>query len=147
MSDDRRWLRDAIELAGLCPPSSTAYSVGAVLVAGEDVLATGFSREAGMADHAEERALQKVDPGDARLASATMYTSLEPCSTRASRPQSCTQLILDAGIPRVVFAWREPNLFVDCQGAELLRRAGVEVVEIPHFAGAAQEPNRHLTAS
>ena len=64
---------------------------------------------------------------------------MEPCSTRASRPRSCTQLILAAGITRVVFAWREPSIFVDGRGAELLAAAGVEVVEVPELADAARE--------
>src|ERR1700689_917690 len=43
---DLRWLREAIELSRHCPPSETAFSVGAVLVsdAGE-VIATGYWRE------------------------------------------------------------------------------------------------------
>ena len=58
---DRRFLRQAIELSRRCPPSDTAFSVGAVLVeAGGAVLATGFSRESDPHDHAEEAALAKA---------------------------------------------------------------------------------------
>jgi pyrimidine deaminase RibD-like protein len=143
MDDDRR-LREAIDLAASCPPSPSAFSVGALIV-GDDgtVLATGFSRETDDAVHAEEAALAKVAGSD-RLARATIYSSLEPCSTRASRPLSCTRLILDAGIPRIVFAWREPALFVDCEGAELLRAAGREVVERPDLAHLVRAANAHL---
>ncbi|MFF4193333.1 hypothetical protein [Nonomuraea sp. NPDC001831] len=64
---------------------------------------------------------------------------MEPCSTRKSRPTSCTELILRAGIPRVVIVWREPSLFVaDCQGVELLQAHGVEVVELDDLAGAVR---------
>lgn len=75
-----------------------------------------------------------------------MYTSLEPCSTRASRPVTCTQHILDNDIPRIVFAWREPTLFVDCIGAEMLADAGRTVIEITDLADLAREPNLHLFA-
>jgi hypothetical protein len=45
-SPDHHYLRWAIEPSRLCPPSATAFSVGAVIVAaGGEVLATGFSRE------------------------------------------------------------------------------------------------------
>jgi hypothetical protein len=45
----------------------------------------------------------------------------------------------------VVFAWREPSLLVeDCQGAELLREAGIEVVEFPEFAPLVKAANAHL---
>ena len=64
--------------------------------------------------------------------------------TRASRPRSCTSLILDTPIPRIVFAWREPELFVDCRGAELLRAAGREVVEVPELAPLVRQVNAHL---
>jgi diaminohydroxyphosphoribosylaminopyrimidine deaminase / 5-amino-6-(5-phosphoribosylamino)uracil reductase len=136
----------AVELAHCCPPSEGAYSVGAVIVddQGHEV-ARGYSREADPHVHAEESALAKVAPDDPRLPRATIYSTLEPCSQRRSRPRPCTQLILDAGIRRLVLAWREPSLFVaDCQGAELLEAAGVTVVELPEFAERAKAPNRHL---
>jgi len=148
----------AISLAWLCPPSAGAYSVGAVIVAADGTeLARGFSREGGDPHaHAEEAALAKIGPGDPRLARATLYSTLEPCSQRKSRPRSCTELILAtlgaapegrsaAGIGRVVIAWREPALFVaDCQGTELLAQAGIEVAELPELAGPARAPNLHL---
>ncbi|MGC0415296.1 deaminase [Embleya sp. AB8] len=144
---DERWLRYTVELSRNCPPSTSAFSVGAVVVGADgSVLADGYSREGDPLDHAEEAALTKLGEQDPRLRSATMYSSLEPCSVRASRPRSCTELILRAGIPRVVFAWREPSLFVDCEGAELLRAAGVEVVEMPALAGLVRAVNAHLLA-
>jgi riboflavin-specific deaminase-like protein len=136
-------LREAIALADRCPPSST-FRVGAVITDAEDrVLATGYSGETDPADHAEEAALAKLGP-DPRLVTGTIYSSLEPCSARASRPVSCTEHILRAGIPRVVFAWREPNLFVDAEGTELLRAAGREVREFADLAPLVQRTNRHL---
>lgn len=142
---DRRWLREAIELSRACPPSTTAFSVGALVVDADGrVMARGYSREQDPRDHAEEAALGKIDPTDPRLASATIYSSLEPCSTRASRPRSCTRLILAAGIRRVVFAWREPAIFVDCTGAETLRDAGVDVIEVADLAHLVREINAHL---
>ena len=146
MPDDCHWLEQAIELSRSCPVSPTAFSVGAIVVdAGGNVLATGYSRQGGdPVVHAEEAALATLPDGDPRLAAATMYSSLEPCSTRASRPRPCAELIEAAGIGRVVFAWREPALFVDCHGAENLRAAGVEVVEMPDLAPLVQEVNAHL---
>lgn len=139
--DDLGWLSLAVDLAALCPPSQTAFSVGAVVVGPDGTeLARGYSRESDPHDHAEESALRKTGVP----AGSTIYSSLEPCSKRASRPKTCTQLILEAGISRVVFAWREPPLFVDCDGVALLEAAGVTVVELPELAEAARRPNRHL---
>jgi riboflavin-specific deaminase-like protein len=149
---DHRFLRWAVELSRLCPPSDSAFSVGAVVV-GEDgeVLATGYSREQEDHDHAEEVALRKLAQGklgpDPRLRHATLYSSLVPCGARASRPVTCVGHIVAAGIPRVVFAWREPRLFTDGQGAEQLRAADVAVTEVPDLAERARAVNAHLVPS
>lgn len=146
MPDDHTWMKRAIELAWKCPRSDAAYAVGAVIVDAQDnEIATGYSRETDPKVHAEEAALAKLDGDDPRLVGATIYSTLEPCSQRASRPKPCTQLILDAGIPRVVIAWREPSLFVDnCVGVELLAESGLEVVELTELTNDALEPNAHL---
>ncbi len=142
---DRHWLGIAIEEARRCPPSQTAFSVGAVVVdaAGREI-SRGYSREGDPLDHAEESALAKVEPSDPRLAGATIYSSLEPCRVRRSRPMSCSALIKAAGIPRVVYAWREPPLFVEGHGADALAAAGIIVVEVPVLAAAAKAANAHL---
>lgn len=115
--------------------SDTAFSVGAVIVGSDgEEISRGYSRETSPHVHAEESALAKLPPGDPRLVTATIYSTLEPCSERKSSPVTCLQHILNAGIPRVVVAWREPSTFVaDCQGCELLEQAGVTVVELPEF--------------
>lgn len=142
--EDIALLRQAVDLAWRCPPSAT-FKVGAV-VGDRDgaVIATGYSGQGSPHDHAEEVALASLDASDPRLAGATMYSSLEPCSTRASRPRTCTELILLAGIPRIVFAMREPPVFVVCEGARRLREAGRDVVEVPRLAPLVREANAHL---
>ena len=96
---DHRFLRWAVELSRLCPPSDSAFSVGAVVVGEDgDVLATGFSREQEDHDHAEEVALRKLGP-DPRLRHATVYSSLVPCGARASRPVTCVRAHRRGGHP------------------------------------------------
>ncbi|MFJ9926672.1 dihydrofolate reductase family protein [Streptomyces misionensis] len=144
---DRHWLRTACELAALCPPSGTAFSVGAVVVAADGTeLARGHSREGDdPVVHAEEAALAKIDPADPRLPGATVYSSLEPCARRASRPAPCAELILRSGVRRVVTAWREPDTFVaGADGTGVLVRGGAEVVVLPAYEALAKAPNRHL---
>lgn len=162
---DRAWLAAAIELSRRCPPSAQAFSVGAVLVAADgSVLSTGFSRELDPIGHAEEAALVKLgiavniaDPptplagqrpsaevGPAQLATATMYSSLEPCAVRVSRPVPCADLIIASGIGRVVIAWREPPVFAPGGGAVRLRAAGVRVEVLPELAAAARAVNAHI---
>lgn len=144
---DRGWMRHAIGLARLCPPSDTAFSVGAVIVGADGVeIEHGWSRETDAKVHAEESALNKLDPADPRLRHATLYSTLEPCSHRASKDRlPCAERILAAGIRRVVIAWREPATFVDnVVGVERLSAHGVEVVELADLADEAMSMNRHL---
>lgn len=146
---DLHWLRAAIELSRRCTPSMTAFSVGAVLVGADGtVLTEGYSRELDPGDHAEEVALAKIGlPGSAAvsgLADATLYSSLEPCAARASRPIPCADAIIASGIGRVVIAWQEPPIFVPGGGALRLRAAGVAVTTVRELAAAAMAVNSHL---
>jgi pyrimidine deaminase RibD-like protein len=134
---DAGWLAAAIDLSRQCPPSPSAFSVGAILVAADGtVIATGYSRECDGRDHAEEVTLAR--------AAATMYSSLEPCRSRLSRPRSCSELIVAAGVRRVVLAWLEPPLFVPGGGARWLREQGVIVAQIPELGQRARAVNAHL---
>jgi diaminohydroxyphosphoribosylaminopyrimidine deaminase/5-amino-6-(5-phosphoribosylamino)uracil reductase len=116
MNRDRPFLQRAIELAkkgrGLTLPNPR---VGAVLVRGGKIIGEGYHQRAGTA-HAEVRA----------LAGATLYVSLEPCSTRGRTPP-CTGLILREKIGRVVFAATDPNPAHAGAAARLLKNAGVKV--------------------
>jgi 5-amino-6-(5-phosphoribosylamino)uracil reductase len=137
-------LREAIALGDACPASAT-FRVGALLTdpAGA-VLARGHSGERDPHDHAEEVALGKLATLPGAPPALSIYSSLEPCSSRASRPVSCTEHILASPVQRVVFAWREPDVFVDCVGAERLRAAGRTVLEVPELAYLVRRTNSHL---
>lgn len=143
--DHNRWMSWAVDLAHRSPRSAAAFAVGAVLVDKDGVeIAHGWSRDVDPLVHAEESALMRAR-GHSGLKTATLYSTLEPCSTRAHRQRAtCTALILAAGIPRVVIAWREPDTFVTCEGVALLTAAGVEVVELPGWAQRARQVNAHL---
>ena len=137
---DRRWLWAAIELSRLCPPSSSAFAVGAIVV-GRDGYerSRGYSRDREPRIHAEESALAAVRGAD--LTGATMYTTMEPCTSRSSGPRTCADLIIEAGFARVVMALREPPVFVHCVGVELLRDAGIEVIAIEEFGAEVEAVN------
>lgn len=148
MADDFGWLSLAIDLSKQCPPSDTAFSVGCIVVAEDgSEISRGFSRERPHF-HAEQAALRKVDLNDPRLAAATLYSSLEPCTRRRSHRHTCSELIITSGIQRVVFAWREPPIFVkDAHGLEALTSAGITVMEISELANAAAQTNAHILSA
>jgi diaminohydroxyphosphoribosylaminopyrimidine deaminase / 5-amino-6-(5-phosphoribosylamino)uracil reductase len=141
---DRHWLTAAIECSRLSPPAPDHYAVGAVIVGADGrVMATGYTGETDPHYHAEEAALAKLASG-VDLSGATIYSSLEPCTTRRSRPRSCASLIVDAGLRRVVFALREPPVFADGRGVEQLAAAGVEVIELSSLGSLVAEINEHV---
>ena len=141
--EDHRWLTAAIELSRRSPPAQTHYAVGAIVVGdGGTQLAASYTGELDPHDHAEEAALATLRAQN--LSRATLYSSLEPCTARRSRPGTCTDLILAAGIRRVVIALREPLLFVDCRGVETLRAAGVDVTELSDLGGLVRQINAHV---
>ena len=125
-SSDRRFLRRALELAqrgaGLTLPNPR---VGAVLVRGGKIIGEGWHRRAGT-PHAEVHAVADAKKRGYPIAGATLYVSLEPCSTHGRTPP-CTDLILREKIARVVYAATDPNPAHAGAAAKLLRAAGVEV--------------------
>ncbi len=143
-SEDYTRLEEAIALAENCPRSETAYSVGALVVTADGQRFTGYSRETAPTNHAEEEAIQKALHAGCSLHGATIYSSMEPCSTRKSKPLSCSALILHHGLQRVVFATYEPSHFVQCCGEELLKKGGIEVTVIPELAARALAVNAHI---
>ncbi len=135
-------MRLALELAqhgiGLTLPNPR---VGAVLVRGGKIIGKGFHRRAGTA-HAEVHAVADARRrGNGKLIpGATLYVSLEPCSTRGRTP-ACTGLIVRERIARVVFAATDPNPAHAGAAVRLLRAAGVEVAH-GLLAGEAAALNR-----
>jgi len=132
----------AVALAEQCPPSATAFSVGAVIVLDGRAVGEGHSRAERPEDHAEEVALRRA--GGA-VEGATVYSTMEPCGERASRPVPCARLLVEAKVAQVVYAIAEPERFVQApSGIAVLREAGVRVRSMPEFAAAAAAPNAHL---
>lgn len=137
----------ANELALRCPPSETAFSVGAVIATPEGrILGQGYSRETGSAEHAEEAALASARDAGHDAAGAHAFVSLEPCGRRRSKPRGCAALLIEAGIERVYFTAREPSLFVTQDGLTALEEAGVACIRLDGFEDMFQRANAHLLA-
>ena len=99
--------------------------VGAVIVEQGQIVAEGWHHAAGQ-PHAEIEALRAL--GRKPAEGATIYVTLEPCST-CGRTGPCTTAILEGGIRQVVVGAVDPNPDHAGQGLALLREAGVDVVE------------------
>src|SRR6476659_2837863 len=121
---DQQFMRAALnEAKKALGQTSPNPAVGAVLVIDNRIVAKGRHREAGR-DHAEIECLRDFS---ARVpARATLYVTLEPCST-VGRTAPCTDAIIKAGIKNVVVGATDLNPRHSGKGVIELRNAGVRV--------------------
>lgn len=112
-------LREARKGLGWTSPNPT---VGAVIVREGKILARGYHRAAGK-PHAEIEALRRL-----RMPTngATMYVTLEPCSTQGRTPP-CVDALIAARLGRVVIGTADPNPSHRGRAPAILRKAGIEV--------------------
>lgn len=127
--EDEIFLREAVALGslglGLTSPNP---AVGAVVVRDGEKLGSGWHRKAG-GPHAEVAAIRDArEHGFEDLSGSTLYVTLEPCSTTGRTPP-CTSAILEAGLGRVVVGTVDPNPAHAGRGLDLLRAAGIEVID------------------
>ena len=127
MVTHQKWMRLALREArrGLGRTSPNPC-VGAVIVSARGrLLAKGWHRAAGQ-PHAEIEAIRRLSrPSLAH--GATMYVTLEPCSTHGRTPP-CVDAIIQAGFAKVVIGAIDPNPAHAGRGLKRLRRAGIEVI-------------------
>ncbi len=141
---DRELMRAAVEYSRQSPPKESCYRVGAIIKTVNGEIFKGYTLETSPTHHAEQAAMKHAIDAGADLRGATIYASMEPCSQRSSEPKSCSELIMQYGISRTLFALYEPSHFVKCHGAENLRRAGVQVIWMGEFASEVFDINRHV---
>lgn len=143
-------MKGAVAEAEKCIPVVMAFSVGCVLVTrlpstSPVIIATGYSRELPGNTHAEANALTKArnltpeqmsqllpsHPGislEDVLSFTDVYTTLEPCSVRLSGLRPCADVLIAAEVKRCIIGVGEPPDFVNCEGAQKLKDAGIEVI-------------------
>lgn len=128
ISEDTLWMHRALELAqhGLGTTSPNP-PVGAVIVKDGRLLGEGWHEQAGSL-HAERKALENahIRGNDGKLAGATIYITLEPCSTWGRTPP-CTDAIIQAGIKRVVYGAVDPDERHRGRADALLAAQGIDV--------------------
>ncbi|HEU0247453.1 MAG TPA: bifunctional diaminohydroxyphosphoribosylaminopyrimidine deaminase/5-amino-6-(5-phosphoribosylamino)uracil reductase RibD [Gaiellaceae bacterium] len=116
------FLERALELAekgrGTTHPNPV---VGAVVVAGADVVGEGWHERKG-GPHAEIVALEAAGE---RASGSTVYVTLEPCVHHGTTPP-CADALVEAGIARAVVGQLDPHP-EHGGGLDRLRDAGIEV--------------------
>jgi len=116
-------------------------NVGCVIV--RDGVAVGRGRtQPGGRPHAEAVAL--AEAGE-KSRGATLYVTLEPCAHESARGPACGDLLVEAGIAKVVAAMSDPDPRTSGRGFDRLRAAGIEVETGPGAEAAARSLAGFLT--
>lgn len=134
---DPYWMSLALQLAmrgrGFVEPNPM---VGCVVVENDELLSSGYHHYFG-GPHAEVDALSKCDPN--RLATSTVYVTLEPCSHFGKTPP-CVDLLLRHRPKRVVVAMQDPFVEVSGRGIQSLRDQSIPV-DVGVLGAQARELN------
>ena len=130
--DDRKFARMANDEARKSVPENDSKPhplVGAVVVKDGNVLSTAHRGEV-PGNHAEFIALDKK-LSDETVAFATVYTTLEPCTTRNLPKIPCAERIIDRKVARVVIGMLDPDTRIRGLGIQRLRDANISVALFP----------------
>lgn len=98
-------------------------AVGCVIEKDGRVIGRGWTQPGGR-PHAEAMALAEAG---AAAWGATAYVTLEPCAHDSARGPACADLLIAAGVARVVIAIGDPDPRTDGRGIARLRAAGIAV--------------------
>ena len=138
---DRVFMARAIELTQRGRDTATPNpNVGCVIVKDGIIVGEGWHERAGEA-HAEVKALAQAG---ASAKGGTAYVTLEPCAHQG-RTGPCTDVLVKAGVSRVVAAIEDPFPQVDGRGFEKLRDAGIKA-EVGLMADEAREVHKGFLA-
>jgi pyrimidine deaminase RibD-like protein len=145
--NDRRFAAMAIEEAMKSVPEDERPhpKVGAVVVKEGKVLTKAHRGENPKPkSHAEYIALEEK-LSDELVAGATVYTTLEPCTTRKHPKIPCAQRLIDRRVACVVIGMLDPNPDISGKGWQLLREAGIEIRVFDHdLMHLCEEMNREF---
>jgi pyrimidine deaminase RibD-like protein len=116
--------------------------VGVVVVKDGVVLAVAHRGQLGAGEHAEYTALER-QLSNVGIAGATVYTTLEPCTTRNHPKIPCASRLIERKVARVVIGMMDPDTRIRGLGFQALRDANIAVDLFPEdLMSQIEEMNR-----
>jgi dCMP deaminase len=153
------WEEYFMEIACLVARRSTCLrrQVGAVMVKGKNILATGYNgtpsgithceqtgclrqqlnvpsgerHELCRGLHAEQNAIIQAAKHGVNIADAPLYCTNSPCII-------CSKMLINAGVQRIIYREGYPDLL----SMEMLAESGVEVLEFSQVSGRSEGERR-----
>jgi diaminohydroxyphosphoribosylaminopyrimidine deaminase/5-amino-6-(5-phosphoribosylamino)uracil reductase len=124
--NDEVFMRRALDLAApRVGRTGDNPAVGCVIVKDRRIVGAGATGEGGR-PHAEEVALAQAGDG---ARGATAYVTLEPCAQRSAGGAACSDLLIQAGVARIVIAARDPHPNAAGAGLDRIRAVGIKLDE------------------
>ena len=138
--DDRHFMQRAIEEAAksVAEDDRAHPFVGAVCVKDGKIIGTAH-RGTNPGWHAEHYLLAEVLK-DQDLTGATLYVTLEPCTSRGPHKTPCVTQIIESGITNVFIGMLDPNPAIQGHGQRILQEHDIAVNSF--HQGLANEVNQ-----
>jgi pyrimidine deaminase RibD-like protein len=146
---DMAMMKLAIEEARKCVPEDTRVHprVGVVVTKGQTLLASAYRGQTSPGEHAEYTVLERM-LSDVAVAGATIYTTLEPCTTRNPPKIPCADRLIDRKVARVIIGMLDPDRRIRGNGFTGLRAANIGVGVFPdNLKAEIEELNREFIRS
>ena len=144
--DDEHFIKMAIEAARNCKPEDarTHPKVGVVVVQADNEVTVANRGELEACEHAEYTALERKLPHN-KLVGATVYTTLEPCTSRSHPKMPCVERLIERKVGRVCIGMLDPNPVISGKGQQRLRDANITTDFFPEkYMAEVEELNREF---